>query len=66
VLLTLPLASDATNKVEHLVKRIDTSGNTLTIQRSGSDLIDNETSQTLSGLEAIHLRSDGVSNWWVF
>ena len=64
--LTMPLASKSTNKVEHLVKRIDSSSNSLTIVRSGSDLIDGETSQTLEPLEAIHLRSDGVSNWWVF
>jgi hypothetical protein len=66
VTLTLPLASTATNKVEHLIKRIDSSSNSLTLARSGSDLIDGVTSQTLSSLEAIHLRSDGVSNWWVF
>ena len=66
VVLTIPSAATATNNREHLIKRIDTSANTLTLSRSGSDLIDNEVSQTLASLESIYIRSDGTSNWWVY
>ncbi|MGA0199297.1 MAG: hypothetical protein ACO3NK_09275, partial [Prochlorotrichaceae cyanobacterium] len=65
IVITLPLAASSVN-VEHLIKRVDTSVNSLTIVRSGSDLIDLETFQVLDSLEAVHLRSDNVSNWWLF
>lgn len=61
--MTLPLAAGL--DVEHLIKRIDNSANTLTIARSGSDLIDGEVSQVLSPYEAVWVNSDGGSNWWL-
>ena len=62
--LTLPLSSAAPYQVLQF-KRIDTTSNTVTIQRSGSDLIDGETIQTLGQWESISLHSDSISNWYI-
>lgn len=63
--VTMPTASSS-NGVVHLFKVITGAGaNTLTLSRSGSDLIDNETSVVLGDGESVTLHSDGSSNWWI-
>lgn len=62
---TIPEASTASG-VSHLFKVLVGAGaNTLTLARSGSDLIDGQTSVVLNEGEAVTLHSDGSSNWWV-
>lgn len=48
VTITLPLASEAEG-YRFYIKRIDDSGNTVTIARSGSDTIDGGTSASING-----------------
>jgi hypothetical protein len=45
------------------ISRIDTSSNTVTIERSGTDTIDGATSITLSGANRIRLLSNDVDRW---
>lgn len=63
ITVTLPTALG--RDVNHLIKRVDNTVNTLTIARSGADLIDGEVSQSLSPYEAVWVNSDGGSNWWL-
>lgn len=64
VTVTLPLASGLPG-YRFYVKRIDGSGNTVTVQRTSSDTIDGETSHTL-GVQymSVTLVSNG-SNWFI-
>lgn len=75
VTVTLPTA--ASSKVDNSIdggsddlglilkiKRIDSSGNTVTIDGNGSETIDGSTTQTLGALEWMQIQSDGV-DWWV-
>ena len=62
---TLPTALGKSRR-SYTFKRIDSNpSHTLTINRSGSNLIDGATSKSLSVLEYCTLTSDGVSNWWI-
>lgn len=65
VTLTLPAASGAGGRpIDIQVVRTDSSGNTVTIQRAGSDTIQGATSFTLAGQWSRgRLVSDGVSAW---
>ena len=48
------------------LRRIDSNAsNTITINRVGSDLIENATSFNLLPNTAIKIASDGSSNWWI-
>ena len=63
VTLTLPAASAAVGAVFQF-KRVDATGNAVTIQRAGSDTLDGATALTLvAQWDNAHLRSDGVSAW---
>lgn len=63
--ITLPLASANPGR-QIAVKKIDGSGNTLTVARSGSDLIDGATTvTTTTQYKAWVFLSDGISNWWI-
>ncbi len=66
VTITLQAAafSGGTLCAEITFKRIDSSGNTVTIQRAGSDTIEGSTSFTLSGLGTKRIISDDVSKWY--
>jgi hypothetical protein len=71
ITLTLPAVSsvyDATLGVGiiYSIKRIDASGNTVTVQRAGSDLIDNATSFTLTSLQSKSLQAASGGNWWIY
>ncbi len=64
ITVTLPVASGVTG-YRFYVKRKDGSGNTVTIARSGSDVIDGATSQTLNAqYTSATVVSDG-SNWYI-
>lgn len=63
--VTLPLASAGQRAVG--VKRIDGSGNTVTVLRSGLDLIDGAVSQTLAAqFDSITVVPDGGTGWFIF
>lgn len=61
--VTIPLASANVGAVI-IVKKTSLDGNVLGIGRTGSDLIEDNTSQNFLPLQTWHLISDGVSNWW--
>lgn len=67
ITITLPAASTAFGAsmgIEYEFKRIDNSGNTITIQRAGSDLIDGGTSFTLGAQwEFKKLKASSSSTW---
>lgn len=63
VTLTLPSASDYTKEL--CVKKIDVSGNTVTIDGASSETIDDKTTLTLAyQYDAVRIASDG-SEWWI-
>lgn len=62
--INLPTASSASGLI-FVIKKIDSTGNTVTIDASGAELIDGQTTQTLdAALEAIRIQSDGTA-WWI-
>ena len=64
VTITLPLASIATG-YRFQIKKIDSSSNTVTLQRSGSDTIDGSTTAVISvQYVSLAIVSDG-SNWYI-
>ena len=66
VTITLPAASGGASLLVH-VKKIDSSGNAVTIERAGSDTIDGETTQVInSQYVTVGLISDGTASWNVF
>jgi hypothetical protein len=63
--VTLPAAS-ANTGLSITVKKVSTDGNTVTIGRTGSDLIDGQTSQAFTApYTSVTFVSDGSSNWFV-
>lgn len=61
--VSLPTATRCKDK-RYVVKKIDTSGNFVIVDPSGTELIDNVTAQTISvAYSSIDVVSDG-SNWW--
>lgn len=61
--ITLPAATVAAG-FQITVKKMDTSSNTVTIARAGSDTIDGDTSAVLSqSYDSITVTSDGTSQW---
>jgi hypothetical protein len=67
VTVTLPLANAlGAGKTQRLAfKRIDSSGNTATIQRGGSNTIEGSTTTPLAALGGKDVVSDSVSAWWI-
>jgi hypothetical protein len=66
VTITLPAANAANAKPQRLsFVRADTSTNTITIQRAGSDLVEGATSTLLRVGCRTSLRSDGIASWLV-
>jgi len=64
--VTLPLASAATAGRIFTVKKIDSSGNAVTLTRAGSDLIDGANTFALSSQNStVTVQSDGASKWWI-
>lgn len=65
ITLTLPAASTAPGR-RYEIKKVDSDSGTVSIVRSGSDLIDGQTAQTLTvQYESVSLVSDGVSSWFI-
>jgi len=63
IAVTLPLASNCEPHL-YCVKKIDSSGNAVTVNRAGSDLIDGATSKTLnSQYDLLLLVTDRASSW---
>lgn len=69
VTVTLPAASASlvdSRGIGFIFKRIDASGNTVTIQRAGSDNIDSGTSFTLAAYESKSVRAVTTSLWGIY
>jgi len=63
--VTLPAAADNEGR-QICVKKTDASGNTLTVGRTGSDLIDGATTvTTTTQYKTWVFLSDGTTNWFV-
>lgn len=63
LVITLPPAQDYDHK-KYIVKKTDSSANTVTITAAGSDLIDGAATKVLTTrYESVEIISDGVSNW---
>lgn len=63
-IITLPAISGRTGRI-YTVKKIDSSGNTVTVDGNSSETIDGSTTKVLSGqYDAIHIQNDG-SEWWI-
>lgn len=64
VTITLPTAASAKD-VDFFVKKLDSSGNTVTIDANGSETIDGATTKVISTqYTAVTIYSDGTE-WWV-
>ena len=62
VVVTLPPAASFPGKL-YCVKRQDATGNTVTIQPSGSDEIDVSASATVAANGSLLIQCDGVDTW---
>lgn len=71
--LNLPSASAGLGVQDVILRRIDNSGNRLTVQAAGTDRIKFHTHLSVSGYSFLvlmgggdwwHLRSDGAGSWW--
>lgn len=64
--VTLPLAPARAGQLPVTIKKIDSSANTVTVDTTGADKLDNEDDQELSAEgEAIICMSDGVADYHV-
>ncbi len=64
VTIALPVASTCTDRV-YTVKKSDSSGNTVTIDPNGSELIEGATTKVISAqYETVTIISDGTA-WWI-
>jgi hypothetical protein len=66
VTLTLPAANawGANMSPDILIRRIDGSGNTVTIQRGGSDTLNGGTSETIAAGIARRYNTNGATAWY--
>ena len=64
VTLTLPTSGTTTDELEYDIRRVDSSANTLTVQRGGTDTIDGATGWTVppGGILKIKMPAGGT-NW---
>jgi len=68
VTVTLPAVSACVSNstgVLFYVKRIDNSGNTVTIATTGSDVIDNAATTTLASMASKQFQAVGTTTWWI-
>jgi hypothetical protein len=64
VTVNLPTASQSEDQ-KYFIKKIDSSGNIVTVDPDGSETIDDQTTQLLSNqYDSIEIVSDG-SEWWI-
>jgi hypothetical protein len=66
VTLTLPAANTwgANVSPDIMIRRIDASGNTVTVQRGGSDTLNGGTSETIAAGIARRYNTNGVTAWY--
>ena len=58
--------SSATGRTTYHIKKIDSSVNTVTVQRSGSDVIEGGTTHVLTAqYDSVTLYSDGSGTWYI-
>jgi hypothetical protein len=64
ITITLPLANSCPGRI-YVIKRMTDSANTITLQRSGTNLIDGNTTLTVSASQwaFVRVQSDGSSAW---
>ena len=66
ITLDLPAAS-ANDGLSFKVVKTDVSGNAVTIDADGADLVNTAGTHVLGAQgDAVTIVSDGVSNWWIF
>ena len=66
ITLTLPASGSATDDAFYILRRIDTTANTVTLQRAGSDTVEGGTSITLPPNSSTEIQIPGGSiNWRV-
>jgi hypothetical protein len=63
--VTVTLPATASKNPTFIIKRTDSSANTVTVQRTGTDTIDGATSITLAAKQSVMLIGDGSSNYEV-
>jgi len=64
ITITLPAASGATRRIYN-IKKVDASGNTVTVDANASETIDGATTNVLSAqYSSVSIQCDG-SNWWI-
>ena len=61
--VTLPLANGRTGRV-YVIKNV-TGSVSLTLSRSGSDLIDGSSTQTILSGGSVIVQSNGGTEWWI-
>lgn len=65
IIVTLPLVSTCIGK-KYLIKKTDTSANTVTLTAVGTDTIDGSTTKVISTrYQELEIISDGVSKWHI-
>lgn len=62
--VTMPLATGNKGKVI-IIKRIESSGNAITVARRNTETIDGATSDSIGDLATVSYISDN-SNWWIW
>ena len=63
ITVTLPTAANIMGR-QYIIKRVDSSGNSVTIDPDGSETIEGASTMTLVGQRSIVIQSDN-SNWWI-
>jgi hypothetical protein len=65
ITIKLPASSGNTGRIYN-IKKIDSSGNSVTIAASGTELIDGSNNATISAQYSNrNIQSDGLGNWWI-
>lgn len=63
IVVNLPTAIGITGKT-YIIKRIDGSGNTITVDGNGAETIDDNATQEINQYDALAIVSDGTE-WWI-
>tara|TARA_R110002074_G_C12367601_1_gene651175 strand:- start:43 stop:882 length:840 start_codon:yes stop_codon:yes gene_type:complete len=63
ITVTLPTAANIMGR-QYIIKRVDSGGNSVTIDPDGSETIEGATTMTLADQRSVVIQSDN-SNWWI-
>ena len=63
ITVTLPTAANIMGR-QYIIKRVDSSGNSVTIDPDGSETIEGASTMTLADQRSVVIQSDN-SNWWI-